>query len=405
MKRIFIIGNGFDLAHGLATSYKDFIDFLIKDEIVKFINDIQQKKFIEFYHLTHEYFGEIVIPENCINDSWQADEKTINKDEFTRYLYEVNNSVLNDSIHTLKTYFIPPKYYNTFINQVLDLDNPLWGKIELQYFEELNNLFNQFKINFKNPIKRHEVLAYISVLNESLDYIKVKLCSYLKKVESNNEHVYRESTLEDLIIEPLNKKTLQNCQKIKESIELELNGFLFLNFNYLDTFRYLLNKKSVLEKSEIINIHGDIDNIEDVIFGFGDENTEEYKAIENSEDVFLENIKSFKYLSNDNYDKLINYLYGDYYEVYLLGHSCSVTDRVLLKKVFENPKCLSIKIIPRNGNKDEYLRFQNFREISFNIARIFDDNGLMRDKVIPYKSIKESLPYYEITLLDYLKSK
>lgn len=31
MARLFIIGNGFDLSHGLKTSYKDFKDFLYQE--------------------------------------------------------------------------------------------------------------------------------------------------------------------------------------------------------------------------------------------------------------------------------------------------------------------------------------------------------------------------------------
>ncbi len=159
-------------------------------------------------------------------------------------------------------------------------------------------------------------------------------------------------------------------------------------------------------KSKVINIHGNIDNLMDVIFGYGDENSKEYKEIENSEDIFLENIKSFKYLKNENYDNLREFIEGRIYEVYILGHSCSVTDRILLKKVFENKNCISIKIIPRNG--DENTRLENYRQISFNIARNFDDNGLMRDKVIPFESSNLTLPNLErlkVKVSYYIKSK
>jgi hypothetical protein len=36
MNRIIIIGNGFDLAHGLETGYRHFIDYLWKEEDNKF---------------------------------------------------------------------------------------------------------------------------------------------------------------------------------------------------------------------------------------------------------------------------------------------------------------------------------------------------------------------------------
>jgi hypothetical protein len=39
MNRIILIGNGFDLAHGLKTNYKDFIDWFWEQEKVEFSNN------------------------------------------------------------------------------------------------------------------------------------------------------------------------------------------------------------------------------------------------------------------------------------------------------------------------------------------------------------------------------
>ena len=44
MNRLIIIGNGFDLAHGLPTSYKDFIDDFWKNIKNKFGHLINLKK-------------------------------------------------------------------------------------------------------------------------------------------------------------------------------------------------------------------------------------------------------------------------------------------------------------------------------------------------------------------------
>lgn len=76
-----------------------------------------------------------------------------------------------------------------------------------------------------------------------------------------------------------------------------------------------------------------------------------------------------------------------------------------VKKIFENTNCLTIKIIPRHGNEEE--RYNNYKEICFNIARIFEDNGLMRDKVIPFEDCSISLPNikkFEVNVFDYLKN-
>jgi hypothetical protein len=184
---------------------------------------------------------------------------------------------------------------------------------------------------------------------------------------------------------------------LDSKINIQMNEYLFLNFNYTDTISYLVQKSDIYSIS--MSIHGNIKKPNDIIFGFGDENTNEYREIENSEDVFLENIKSFKYLKNNNYDKLMGFIDSDHYEVYLLGHSCSVTDRVLLKKIFESPNCITIKIIPKHGNYDE--RLENYNQILYNIARIFEDNGMMREKVIPFQYCDVHLPNikkFEITI-------
>jgi hypothetical protein len=42
MNRIILIGNGFDLANGLKTSYQDFIDWFWKNKIEKIRNNIKE---------------------------------------------------------------------------------------------------------------------------------------------------------------------------------------------------------------------------------------------------------------------------------------------------------------------------------------------------------------------------
>jgi hypothetical protein len=218
---------------------------------------------------------------------------------------------------------------------------------------------------------------------------------YLTHVQNVNKKDYNESDLSFILDFSINEKTSEKSYKVNkglgQKINLKMNSYLFLNFNYTHTISYLSKKCRI--NYNTMNIHGDIKNTDDIIFGFGDENTNEYKDIENSEDVFLENIKSFKYLKNNNYDKLIGFINNDHYEVYLLGHSCAITDRVLLKKIFENKYCLTIKIIPKSGVESE--RLENFNQILYNIARIFDDNGMMRDKVIPFEFCDISLPNIE----------
>ena len=61
-----------------------------------------------------------------------------------------------------------------------------------------------------------------------------------------------------------------------------------------------------------------------------------------------------------------------------MGHSCGLSDKTLLKTIFEHPNCISIRpfyYIDKDGNN-------NYNDIVKNIYRTFTDKALMRDKVV-----------------------
>ena len=61
-----------------------------------------------------------------------------------------------------------------------------------------------------------------------------------------------------------------------------------------------------------------------------------------------------------------------------MGHSCGLSDKTLLKTIFEHPNCISIRpfyYIDKKGNN-------NYDDIVKNIYRTFTDKALMRDKVV-----------------------
>ena len=74
MNRIILIGNGFDLAHGLPTSYKEFIDWyweewrkklvscvqnIAKDELCEF--SLREKSLVWLGYLFQNYFLNYMI--------------------------------------------------------------------------------------------------------------------------------------------------------------------------------------------------------------------------------------------------------------------------------------------------------------------------------------------------------
>lgn len=123
-----------------------------------------------------------------------------------------------------------------------------------------------------------------------------------------------------------------------------------------------------------------------MIFGYGDEDSLKFKELlEINEDEFIENIKTYKYLSSDNYDSLNHFINAkELYQVIIIGHSCQLSDKVLLNEVFSNDNCFSIKIYHYKGSKE-------FRKKTMSISRIIDDSKLLRNKIFRFDE-QNSIP-------------
>ena len=128
-------------------------------------------------------------------------------------------------------------------------------------------------------------------------------------------------------------------------------------------------------------IHGELKNAthNKINFGFGDEMDDDYKRIENLDDnEYLKNFKSFQYLQNSNYKKLLDFIDGNKFQVIIMGHSCGLSDRTLLNTIFEHINCRSIKVFYHR--KDDGS--DNYTELIQNISRHFKDKKMMREKIV-----------------------
>ena len=62
--------------------------------------------------------------------------------------------------------------------------------------------------------------------------------------------------------------------------------------------------------------------------------------------------------------------------VQVIGHSLNLTDKALLKTIFEHP---NVKEIEVTYHKNESKYFEKL----YNVSRIFDNNTDMRKKIVP----------------------
>jgi len=286
--------------------------------------------------------------------------------------------------------------------------------IENEYYKLLKDCLNERNDN-----------SMVIKLNEEFEQIKELFEKYLTEqiaekydFEELNENA--EGILNHLSIKPKDLSSFEGIQYLKEFPNIdyhdlkEYNNYmqkagknlykdvkigkttpkktLFLNFNYTPTVKaYLTQIEEMLGLNgefKQIQIHGRLnDNSNKINFGFGDEMDDHYKQIEGKDDnEYLKNIKSFQYLQNSNYKDLLDFIDSEKFQVYIMGHSCGLSDRILLNTIFEHEHCRSIKVFYHEKDGKD-----NYTDIVQNISRHFNKKKMMRDKLVN-KSLCQPLP-------------
>lgn len=408
MNKLVIVGNGFDLAHGLPTSYSDFID-----DFWKCLKDNYEKEEIKLVvDINPSYYRFLVY--NPINN---FEDFISNLEEYCKeYNYKfdkIKHLYFTDSSQS--TYIF--KFTNSFFKKVNNkkaIEN--WVDIENLYYSELKKIVKAEKLQTHESdedwlrVKRNKIES----LNNELEQIKKLLIKYLDR-ELNQKHnffgppkidfLHRVFLFEYLELKNGKSNYLLEFSKVDHEdlikFDEEINDnfgslvpkisrtTVFLNFNYtmsIDGYLAFLNNSSRFYGNfEHLQIHGRLGEKNNPInFGFGDEMDEDYKAIENIDDnEYLRNFKSFKYLDNSNYKNLLDFIDSGKFQVYIMGHSCGLPDRTLLNTIFEHKYCRSIKVFyhkydwPKSDGS-----LDNFTNIVQNISRHFNDKKLMREKIV-----------------------
>jgi hypothetical protein len=307
MKNLIIVGNGFDLAHNLKTSYDDF------------------------------------------------------KNELTDYPEEY------DDLNSKKSILLQ--------SLLKDKENVLWSDIESTYFDILINLKDERKLQDKYGAQ----FRYRNSrdFNNDFELIKKHLISYLIKKEESFEPI----------------ENYKNFFK-----EFQNKDTVIVNFNYTNTVSQYIKDLDI----EIIHIHGELNNENNpIIFGFAANQAESKNLLIENDNNHVRNIKKFNYLLTNNKNELDNHLSSKGYNVFILGHSCGISDNLILNEIFTHKEIH--KIIPFYYNsRDGYF------DTMVNIDRIIDDYSKEEsnyfDKLLSYpQSYKMPQLKTDENLIKYLK--
>jgi len=338
MNKLVIIGNGFDLAHGIETSYKNFILWFLNKRYFDHFNSIKDGS----YFLVKKKNDKLldITGNGTFGDSFKGFKSVSN-------FYDL----------TTGSYYIKHEFHDSFFEEIVKLSDNNWVDVEREYYKQLLKLSN------KDEVVR---------LNESLDAIKIELAEYLSQVKPAD----------------YNEEIGHHFYSLKSDPNIE--DIYVLNFNYTSNIEMYISCRQV-ERKLLNYIHGKLaDKNNPIIFGYGDETDENYEKIEKLNDnVFLKHMKSFAYLQTPNYKNLFEFLdkKDEPFEVHIMGHSCGLSDRLLFTHILEHPNLHSVKIYYYDKGNGQNDFFEKTQELSRYFRK--DEKHKMRKVIVPFN---ESVP-------------
>lgn len=322
MNKLIIVGNGFDRAHNLDTSYQHFLFWFLTNKEnygIKFDSEDPHRliKYSGGFPIRPE-FDTLPLLVNFLNSKAQSKEV-----EIKPQLDELLKRSLENWCD------IESYYYYLLKKSVHDQGNHLGFVVHGNRIDDCNNFMAQI-----TPA----LVKYLS------DLVKSKTPTPIPAFTK--------------IFEPVRRGKV-----------------IVLNFNYTNTVN--LYTGGLGEQGLVLNIHGQLGDENSVIFGFGNEKDPMFEVLKDlNNDKLLHFIKSYKYLDSSNYKTLMAAL-TDAFDVHILGHSCGLSDGVLLKAIFEATNCR--KIFPYFFKTKE-----DFVAKTFMISRHFHDMNLFRIRVADY---------------------
>ncbi len=352
--KLVIIVNGFDLAHGLPTSYGHFIKWYLVSICEKMKKSFQQ-------------YDDKLINVKLKNLSRDMHSFQMLKKDDTKieWFFESDSS---DKIFEIE-------YKSQFFRKLLnEMKSFSWVDIESEYYKSLIEIYDDVKgsrVVFIGTEKEY-FESEVRKLNIDFEFFKNKLEEYLNTIDC---------------------KTIDNKQDINNLFSSEyIIGYHkeenpklmhYLNFNYTETIEKYIWPQS---NYQLNYIHGLLNNQDNpIIFGYGDEIDKYYEEIQNLNiNDFLNNFKSFGYFKTENYSNLLHFIESESFDVDILGHSCGLSDRVLLNTIFEHDNCESIKIHYYQKSEAE----NDFLSKTQEISRHFKDKAKMRKRIVNFKDCK-----------------
>lgn len=372
-----IIGNGFDLAHGLPTSYKDFLKF------VNLANAILE-----------DDLATITKIETSDGNDDKEIIKTKNFKDFIISLKNKSDFKYIEEIHILSYDNLWFNYFNDFKskhNTWIDFESEISKVVQILETVKINK---DTAIIYKNDT--FEVHFGIKEIIKPFKYKKIIVKKYKDENDKNAYIADTEPYLSfiDKLLEDLNRlircleiylSSYINSLDIKTTIPeiCELYNIDYvLSFNYTDTFEKLYGKAKNISYNYIhgkANLKNNVENCQ-LILGIDDYLDDERSSKYTD---FIQYKKYFQRVYKEtgceysDWLKKINKDISDEKElnVYIFGHSLDATDKDIFKEILTN-KFVKVHIYYHNKS--------SLGEKIANLVKI-----ISKEKLIEYTSGKK----------------
>lgn len=323
MKNILIIGNGFDVAHNLNTSYKDFVKFCMC---------------IKTYSNNYKNYGKN--PGNLL-EHMRSNPNMVKKIMESANLpksipLKFNNYLKKKGINDQKKLdFLLQCCNNFWLNYIYENESKLgkrWCDLEYQIGKFIDAL--SFVANNPEKLKTNEVYY-----NRNIDEIE----KIYEKLETNDEQFHKKiikvrdemfDALNDLtwVLENYLGRFLNTVTKTNPIIEILPINYL-LSFNYTDTYEKMYGRNL----KGIHYIHGKV-NIDrkreenNLVFGIGQEIKNSIEEDELDYVMFQKYYQRIIKKTGNTYKKWLINDTDNHVNVFIFGHSLDTPDGDVIKE-------------------------------------------------------------------------
>lgn len=305
---ILILGNGFDLAHGLKTKYSDFLEYCVK-----------QFGRIFVYKPTDKFYNNLWI-RHFISVQQKMGEKWIDLEE------EIYKVVLHVSKLPIMTTLDCHKEFDMHYN-----DNVFnFYNIERYLIEPFGRILPENGYARIEPNNELQFKMYFSTPRGFVDFLYEQLREFTKLF---NDYLLKE-VLEPIQSEPNLKLSLKSIGVNEGSKDVHV-----LNFNYTDTCeRFYRSKFSGYCDLNIkpVYVHGEVSSGEECNLVLGTHGFERYNGIISKDfNIFKKHNQRHKFGTIEAYQTLLELIKEHNRQItfHIIGHSLDSTDQRILKHI------------------------------------------------------------------------